>query len=302
MENQTQSHTPTLQSSSPTALKPSLGTEIVKQRECADTITAYLLSIWVKVRIEILQMSPTLVPTESKEEFGLIQRLTKQYGTITPTEFAECIRLAAIQKMNDLASRVVSFPTLYAADFEDQIQRLTLRKMKAKENVLQLPSNTGGNAFWGSPREALDREWPKIVKQTKAVRKISERLRDRFWLGGSAEQQAAAVEMLREMVAEIKQAGQWDQYQIDAVTLAHFESDYKLAFPRFDRLIDGQLESPLKREAVKELHDRTRWKIQQSIENGGESFRIEDFPNPMDCTYCAVMDAYWAFKKEDNAD
>jgi hypothetical protein len=296
MENQPPKTTPTLQSGTLTRSNPSLSTEIVKQREHADEIATYLLSVWVKARIEIMQMSPALVPTESKEEFGLIQRLTRQYGTISPSEFAECIRLAAIDKVKDLANGQMRFPTLYFADFEEQIQKLTLKKLKEKENALQLPANTGGNEFWGEPAEALAREWPKIAKQTKAVQQISPSLRDRFWLGGSENQRAAALGMLRQMVQEMREADKWDQKQVDWSALAIFQAEYRLAYPKFDRLIESQMECPMKANEVNELRDRTRWKIQQVTEVGGECGKLTDFPDAQDCTFCAIMDAYGKFK------
>jgi len=241
-------------------------------------------------------MSPTLVPVNSEEEHGLIVRLIRQYGTITAAEFAECIRLAAIDKAKDLAAGQMRFPTLYFADFEEQIQKLTLKKLKENENTLQLPANTGGNAFWGEPAEALAREWPKIAKQTKAVQQISPSLRDRFWLGGSEDQRAAAVGMLRQMVMEMRDADKWDQKQVDWSALAIFQAEYRLVFPRFDRLIEAQMECPMKANEVNELRDRTRWKIQQVTEVGGECGKLTDFPDAQDCTFCAIMDAYGKFK------
>jgi hypothetical protein len=271
-------------------------TPIVDQKDARETITTALLAVWVNARIEIMQMDVSIVPVNSKEEFGLIERIVKQYGTITPSEFAECIRLAAIEKQRALSSGQASFPKLYAADFEEQIQKLTLKKLKEKENALELPANTGGNEFWGEPAEALAREWPKIAKQTKAVQQISPSLRDRFWLGGSENQRAAAVGMLRQMVQEMREADKWDQKQVDWSALAIFQAEYRLAYPKFDRLIESQMECPMKANEVNELRDRTRWKIQQVTEVGGECGKLTDFPDAQDCTFCAIMDAYGKFK------
>jgi len=246
-------------------------------------------------------MSPIIVPTASTEELGLITRLMRQYGTITPAEFAECIRLAAIQKQKELAAKLQTFPTLYGADFEDEIQQLTLRKMKANADVLSLPANTGGNQFFGEPSEALAREWPRIKAQTELLRKtINAKMRDRFWYGGAQAQRDAARAMLGQMVHDMKQAGQWDQRQHEWEMLAIFQSEYRNAYTGWERLIEQGMEPPLTAAVVAELRRRTELKISQTVANGGTPPSIELFPDPLDCTFCAIFDRYWKFWESGN--
>lgn len=276
-----------------------MGTEIVKQKEHQDAIVAYLLSVWVKARIEIMQMSPTLVPTESKEEFGLIQRMIRQYGTITPAEFAECIRMAAIDKVKDLAAGQMRFPTLYFADFDEQIQRLTLRKMKeAESNQFALPQNVGGNHFQGDPPEVLGREWPKIVKNTNTMKQINPSMIDRFWLGGSQDQRDSARGLLRQMVVEMKESNHWDQQQVNLEALAIFQREYLLAFPKWENLLGLPMTCPMSADEVADIKQRTRWKVQQVTELGGTPPQIDGFPDPQDATFQAIFKAYWKFKGE----
>ena len=281
--------------------KVRLKTEIVAQKNSETNIAQYLLGIWVVVRIEILQMSPSIVPTASQEELGIMTRLMRQYGTITPSEFAECIRQAAFTKQRELAQKLQSFPTLYAADFEHEIQSLTLSKMKAKSEALSLPANTGGNQFFGEPADALAREWPKIKAQTELLRKtINANMRDRFWYGGSKAQRDSARAMLGQMVNEMKVAGQWDQRQHEWEMLAIFQSEYRNAYNGWERLIDNGMEPPLSVVVVAELRRRTELKISQTITNGGTPPSIEMFPDPLDCTFCAIFDAYWKFWESGN--
>lgn len=300
MENQTkQGLTPMQPENLSTTLKPSLGTEIVKQKDAQDLICQYLLGIWVNARIEIMQMSPTLVPTESKEEFGLIQRMIRQYGTITPAEFAECIRMAAMDKVKDLAAGQMRFPTLYFADFEEQIQRLTLRKMKdAESNQFALPQNVGGNHFQGDAPEVLSREWPKIVRNTNTMKQINPQMIDRFWLGGSQDQRDSARGLLRQMVKEMQEAGKWDQQQVNLEALAAFQREYTLTYPKWENLLGLPMTCPMSADEVAEIKQRTRWKIQQVTELGGTPPKLEDFPDPHDATFQAIFKAYWKFKGE----
>jgi hypothetical protein len=273
-----------------------LKTEIVGQKDRESIVAQYLLSIWVKVRIEILQMSPIIVPTASTEELGLITRLMKQYGTITPAEFAEAIRAAAIVKQRELSQGLQKFPTLYAADFEDEIQKLTLKKMKEEPTRLTIAANTGGNMFAGEPSEALAREWPKIYAHTKLMREsINAKMRDRFWCQGSEAQRKSAFTVVAQMVWDLKQSGQWDQRQHEWEMLAIFQSEYRDAFQGWDRLLDQGMTAPLSKAAVDDLRRRTELKISQTVTNGGAPPSIEFFPDPMDCTFCAVFDAYWKF-------
>jgi len=277
-------------------LKVRLRTEIVGQKDRESIVAQYLLSIWVIVRIEILQMQPSIVPTASQEELGVILRLMRQYGTITPAEFAECIRAAAFTKQRELAQKLQMFPTLYAADFEHEIQELTLKRMKTQADVLTLPANTGGNQFFGEPSEALAREWPKIKAQTELLRKtINAKMRDRFWYGGSQAQRDAARAMLGQMVHDMKAAQIWDQRQHEWEMLAIFQAEYRANFQGWERLIDQGIEPPLTAPVVAELRRRTELKISQTVANGGTPPSIELFPDPLDCTFCAIFDAYWKF-------
>jgi len=241
-------------------------------------------------------MSPTIVPTESKEELGLVLRLMRQYGTITPAEFAEAIRAAAIVKQRELSQGLQKFPTLYAADFEDEIQKLTIKKMKEEPTRLMIAANTGGNMFAGEPSEALAREWPKIYAHTKLMRQtINPKMRDRFWCQGSQDQRKSAFAVLAQMVWDLKQAGQWDQRQHEWEMLAIFQSEYRDAFQGWERLLDQGMDAPLSKAAVDDLRRRTELKISQTVTNGGSPPSIEFFPDPMDCTFCAIFDRYWKF-------
>jgi len=288
--------TPTQQGNTPTIQAYKKLAPIVGQSDATESIAAALLSIWVKVRIEVLQMQPTLVPTASTEELGLITRLMKQYGTITPAEFAEAIRAAAIVKQRELSQGLQKFPTLYAADFEDEIQKLTIKKMKEEPTRLMIAANTGGNMFAGEPSEALAREWPKIYAHTKLMRQtINPKMRDRFWCQGSEAQRKSAFTVVAQMVWDLKQSGQWDQRQHEWEMLAIFQSEYRDAFQGWDRLLDQGMTAPLSKAAVDDLRRRTELKISQTVTNGGAPPSIEFFPDPMDCTFCAVFDAYWKF-------
>lgn len=295
-QKQPQGLTPTQPETTSNGLNPKLKTEIVGQKDRENAVAGYLLGVWVKVRIEILQMSPTIVPTESKEELGLVLRLMRQYGTITPAEFAEAIRAAAIVKQRELSQGLQKFPTLYAADFEDEIQKLTLKKMKEEPTRLMIASNTGGDMFAGEPADALAREWPKIYAHTKLMRQtINPKMRDRFWCQGSEAQRKSAFAVVAQMVWDMKQEGQWDQRQHEWEMLAIFQSEYRDAFQGWERLLDQGMTAPLSKAAVDDLRRRTEMKISQTVTNGGSPPSIEFFPDPMDCTYCAVFDAYWKF-------
>jgi len=274
-------------STSKTPLKVSLKTEIVKQKESENLICEYLLSVWVSVRLEILQMQPSLVPTKSEEEMKLIGRFMRQYGTITVAEYAECIRLAAIDKMRDLSQGLAKFPTLYAADFEEQIQKMTIAKIKQKESneAKQLPKHTGGNEFAGEPSEVLARWWPKIVEQTKMMRTINPKMRDRFWYGGSPEQRDSAVKMLRQMIWEMNEAGKWDLQQHYYDALAIFATEFFQYFPQYAGMTDG-----MKRPLCPIQVGKIRQRLQRLV------LDLSNFPDIDDCKYCAVFDAYWKFK------
>lgn len=268
---------------------------IVDQWDAVDGIAMALLSVWIRVRIEILQMSPSLVPTSSDEELGLVRRLIRQYGKLSPSEFAECIRLAAIQKQKDLSQRLVTFPTLYAADFEEELQKMSLQKLKNDENALQLPANTGGNIFFGEPSEAIAREWPRIMAHTEMIRKtINPNLRDRFWYGGSKDQRASATAMLGQMVTDLRAAGVWEQRPFEWAAVRVFQAEYRLNFvgPEWERFIEG-MEAPMTKAQVDEIRAKVERRIGNASAVGAAVPSIDLFPDPKDCTFCAIFDEYW---------
>lgn len=267
-------------------------TEIVAQKDREEAITAYLLGVWVTSRLEIMQMQPSLVPTASVEELGLLRRLMRQYGTTTPSEFAECIRLAAIDKQRDLSQGLARFPTLYEADIGEKIQKLTLEKLKKADQTPQLPQNTGGNAFCGEPSEALAREWPKIMEQTKIVRgTIHPGMRDRFWYGGSLEQRQSAVAMLRQMVFEMNEVGKWDLRQNQWEALVIFQHEFCQSFPTFGAMIEG-MKCPICPIQVAEIKSKL----------SRIALSTADFPDIDDCKYSSVFDAYWKFTEAKTAE
>jgi len=205
---------------------------IVEQRQSEQQIATDLLSIWVLARTDIMQMSPTIVPTASEEELKLVLKMMRQFGTITPSEFAECIRAAAHNKCNLLASGKAKFPNLYIVDIEIQIQRLTLRKMKEPPKTNELPERAGGNQYTGTPHNALNREWPRIYELTQGLRKtIKPDIRYTFWRMGKPDERASAKAMLGAMVDQMTVAGVWDKGQIDRNQLVIFEKEYNRDFP-----------------------------------------------------------------------
>ena len=115
---------------------------------------------------------------------------------------------------------------------------------------------------------------------------------------GSTEQKASAFGMLGQMVKEMKEAGAWDQQQVNWEALAIFQADFRAAFPQWDRLLDAGMTCPLRKSEVDELHQRVRWKIQAATDSGGDVPSLANFPDPQDATFCAVFDAYWKFKGE----
>ena len=260
------------------------------QQDSADAIAVALLAVWVNVRTQILQMSPSIVPTNSPEELGLIRRLLKKYNGFSPSEFAEAIRKAAITKMGELSRKEVLFPTLYAADFEAQLDEMGIEKVKQrdKEKALQLPANTGGNVFWGEPSEALAREWPNIVRNTKSIRETLNRnyLRDRFWYGGSKEQQAAAKQMLIQMVYDMTAAGFCTIDDLKKEAVGVFRSEFARAFPPHLDLVE-HLACPLDFLQVEECKKRLSRRIAD----------VSEFPDIDDCKYSATFDLYFKFKE-----
>jgi hypothetical protein len=276
--------------------KPSSSTEIaefeaikpvLEQREQSGTIAATLVLKWIELERIILKAPEIGGRIESDEEIRLMEKMILRYATFTPKEIGDAMRRAAEDRQRDYAQNG-GYPKMYMADIEHELQKMGIERLKQKPETPQLAANTGGNAFWGDPSEALKREWPKIVRQTRVVRAINPKLRDRFWYGGSPEQRDSAVKMLRQMVIEMNDAGKWDLRQNQWETLAIFNSEFSSAFPAHLDLLDG-LSCPI--DPI-QVDDRRKTLIRRSM-------NVDAFPDIDDCKYCAVFDAYWKFTKAD---
>lgn len=147
---------------SPRNLGYSVQNSVASQRDNLDSIAVALLSVWVTVRRSTLQMSPELVPANSREELSAISRLAEKYRELSPTEMAGAIRKAADIRQTELADKIVKFPALYARDIENQMQEA----MRAK-HAKAVNENPVGELIWyGNPSDALDLNWPRIWKRS----------------------------------------------------------------------------------------------------------------------------------------
>lgn len=266
-------------------------TSITSQIQSKTAIAAALVGKWIELERVILKAPEIHGRLQSEEEVKIMEKMMMRYASLTPKEIGDAMRAAAEEAQKGFAANSRAFPRLYLADIEDECQKAAARKIRAAEQkeALQLPKNTGGNVFWGKPSEALQREWPKIVEQTKTLRQTINMptARDRFWYGGSPEQRDAARQMLRQMVIEMNAAGKWDLKRNQSDALKIFQLEFCQAFPMFGGMIDG-MDCPLSLIQVIDIEKR----LQRLTPD------TRDFPDIDDCKFCAVFDAYWTFWHE----
>ena len=258
-----------------------------------------LVAKWIELERLILKAPDIAGRTESGEEIRLMEKTMMRYATLTPPEMGDAIRKAAESRQRDYAANG-GFPKLYIYDIESEFQQATTEKANRKNQAeaLALPSNVGGNDFWGEPSEALAREWPRIVEMTKSVRQTLgvKNWRSRFWLIGNHDQRAAAINVLREMNHELHAAGKFDLRQQQWEAMAIWQGEFRAAYPQhidliFDTSGKSRLKCPLDHLEIEEV----RAKLQRRNAQGENK---AEFPERMDAIYSATFDAYWKFKNE----
>ena len=267
---------------------------IGEQLDKIDAMAAVGVSKWATIRDSLLQTGGSSLPrTEeaAKEELREMSRLLKKYQSLTMTQVGASIRNAARDKMQELSRYPQAYPRLFSYEIEEALRETTAEMLRKKEGeiALQLPANTGGNVFWGEPSEALAREWPNIVRNTKTLRATLNRdyLRDRFWYGGSKEQQAAAKQMLIQMVYDMTAAGFCTIDDLKKEAVGVFRSEFARAFPPHLDLVE-HLACPLDFLQVEDIKKRLSRRIAD----------VSEFPDIDDCKYSATFDLYFKFKNE----
>lgn len=287
MENQNQSLQRSSNSTNIQAFEPSK--PVKDQLDNSEAIAAVLVAKWIELERIILKAPEIEGRTDSEEEIKMMAAMMKRYGTFTPKEIGDAMRKAAEARQRDYSMNG-GYPKMYLYDIEHELQKMGMERLKSKPEPLTLAQNTGGNQFWGEPSEALAREWPRIVRQTRLVRQtIHQTMRDRFWYGGSAEQRECAVKMLRQMVQEMMDAGKWDLVQNQWEALAIWQAEFCREFPTYGGMVDG-MKCPICPIQVGEI----RQKLSRIAITQGE------FPDIDDARYCAVFDAYWKFTGADS--
>lgn len=263
------------------------------QLDKIDAMAAVGVSKWATIRDSLLQTGGSSLPrTEeaAKEELREMSRLLKKYQSLTMTQVGASIRNAARDKMQELSRYPQAYPRLFSYEIEEALRETTAEMLRKKEGeiALQLPANTGGNVFWGEPSEALAREWPNIVRNTKSIRETLNRnyLRDRFWYGGSKEQQAAAKQMLIQMVHDMTAAGFCTIDDLKQEAVGVFRSEFARAFPQHLDLVE-RLACPLDFLQVEECKKRLSRRIAD----------VSEFPDIDDSKFCATFDLYFKFKE-----
>lgn len=276
---------------------------IADQLEKIGQISPLMLAKWIEIAAGLLEMGGSLLATSEgalDEKKTEIERLLKKYRSLTPRQFVESIRAAARDKMQQLAQHPERYPRLFAYEIEEALREATaklLRDNEAMASRLALPANVGGNDFWGEPSEALRREWPRIVEQVKTIRRELgiPNWRSRFWLIGSHDQRQSAVQVLRQMIVEMHEAGKWDLRQNQWEAVAIWANEFREAYPQhldliFDAKNSSRLTCPLDHLQIEDIRATIR-------RRNAEGVNKAEFPERMDAIYSATFDAYWKFKE-----
>jgi len=270
--------------------------KIGDQPQNIEDIAYGIVSKWIEIERIVLKAPEIRGRESSREEVDLVLKMMAHRPQFTPRRFGDAIRRAADESM-----KRGDFPRLLKTDIEEELVKMGIEdtENEGKVSVLMLEANTGGNRFFGEPTEALAREWPLIYDYTKGMRDMLTKAtdwRDRFWLGGSSDQQAAAVQVLREMVVEMHNAGQWDlkKNQWEAVLI--FQKEYR---DRFDHPNDiGEMDDllcPLDADQIAEKKAKVVHRLTYRIKKDVGYPTANDFPDLEDAKKCAVFDAYWKF-------
>lgn len=262
---------------------------LLAQLPSRNTIAVRLVALWIELERIVVKAPEIDGRTSSEEEIKLMEAMISRYATLTPKEIGDSMRRAA--KKAQEAAAAGQFPRLYLEDIEREVQKTVKEREKqdAAKEVLQLPANTGGNVFWGEPSEALAREWPNIVRNTKSIRETLNRnyLRDRFWYGGNKEQQAAAKQMLIQMVHDMTSAGFCTIDDLKKEAVGVFSSEFARAFTQHLDLVE-HLACPLDFLQIDEIKKRLSRRVAD----------VSEFPDIDDCKYSATFDLYFKFKNE----
>lgn len=277
-------------------------TPIKDQQPFSNEICIALLSKWVEVRIDLLQIPAASVPTNSTEEFNLVERLARKFGSLTPRQFADAIRDAAYKKQQQISPIPSAFPRLYGVDIEEMLdarQHEKNRKAEADSEARQLPRSTQGNAYWGTPSEALKREWPAIATATKKMRAALgvKDWRVRFWSGGNAEQREAARAMIRQMITDMERDRVWDAAKARIHTVELFQKDFIYKWPNHARMVD-KMEAPLNAAKMDEIKQQLNEKLVYNKREPSAA-NINEFPDLSDLQCCTVFDFYWNYTQMD---
>ena len=273
-----------------------------------EAICRLLLSKYVTFRLEIVQISPANVLLASHEELNLIKTLATRFKPLTVRQIVSGMRQAATDKAKWYSKNPTAFTKLYVADLEEGVRlkaiQIQIQKEKNEESeaAKQLPATTS-NAFWGTPAEALDREWPKIMTSTQEKRELFDKPRYvyRFWITRNEEEKKAINGMFREMTTRLEASGKWTIGKGFKMEHSYFVAEYIESFPDWQYLVD-QLVSVRDPEQVATLRKKTETKIMaifasangknQPIPNAPQ---IANFPNPVDAIYGGIFNAYWQY-------
>jgi len=269
---------------------------IVDQKETHWQIAASLVAKWWEVERIILKAPDIAGREQSTEEVSLMLAMMRKYATLTPRQIGDAIRKAADIAQAECAANSRLFPKLYLADIEHEIQEMILKAAKAKPEVLQLEANTGGNSFWGEPSEALAREWPAIVAHTELMRGKIENgktIRYMFWKMGDEVSRQASLSMLRQMVQEMHDAGNWDLSQNQWEALAIWQSWFCELYQNYGHFTEG-MSKPISDSEVEAIKLKLAGKLAYATKSPSAPTLVH-FPLAADARSCAVFDAYWKF-------
>jgi len=274
---------------------------IREQKESEWQIAASLVAKWIELERVVVKAQDIQGREQSTEEVSLMMSMMRKYATLTPRQIGDAMRNAAKDCQSDFANNRRLFPKMYLEDIEHSVQKMVLEILKNKPEPLELPQNTGGNAFFGEPIEAIHREWPNIAKHTLLMRKntaMASNWRYRFWHTSNADEKAAAMQMIAEMVEILKNRPDWDESKMRDRELKIFKVEYYEAFPDWPNVVDGML-STRNPDEINRIRTETQTKITRQLRAGSTNIPpITAIPSIHECARCAVFDAYFEHWKE----
>lgn len=270
---------------------------LLEQKEAFEQVSIDLWGIWIENERIILKAPEIAGRTESVEELERVKAMMLRHQDFTPKQFAQAVRIAADHKVKELATNG-GFPRLYYPDIEEALLEIGKKVVANRKEPLQLPTNTGGNQFFGEPSEALDREWPHIVTQTMTMRRMLgiADWRYRFWHGSNPDERKAAQQMLLEMVGRLKTKWpEWSQEKALELEKAIFKQEYWTSYPDWKGVVDG-MGSTRDNAELDRIWEETTKRITQAYRaKQAQVPSIDLFPKVTDCSSCAIFDMYLAY-------